>query len=69
MSPIRKSEKGGKEQESIQTNTTPDPGYTTWESDKDTIKYHKQEPKGQPLPSRWPQGSNEQTRKHDKHKT
>ena len=32
-----------------------------------TIKHHKQEPRGQSFPSRWPQGSNEQTRKHDKH--
>ena len=29
---------------------------TTWESDKNTIKHHKQEPRGQPFPSRWPQG-------------
>ena len=42
---------------------------TTWESDKNTIKHHKQEPRGQPFPSRIPQGSNEQTRKHDKLKT
>ena len=27
------------------------------------------DPRGQPFPSRCPQGSNEQTRKHDKHKT
>ena len=42
---------------------------TTLESDENTIKQPKQEPRGQPFPSRWPQGSNEQTRKHDKHKT
>ena len=42
---------------------------TTYERDKNTIKHHKREPIGQPFPSRWPQGSNEQTRKHDKHKT
>ena len=42
---------------------------TTWESDKNTIKHHKQEPRGQPFPSRLPQGSNKQTRKHNKHKT
>ena len=42
---------------------------TTRESDKITIWHHKQEPRGQPFPSRWPQGSNEQTRKHDKHNT
>ena len=29
---------------------------TTWESHKITIKHHKQEPRGQPFPSRWPQG-------------
>ena len=28
---------------------------TTWESDKNIIKHHKREPRGQPLPSRWPQ--------------
>ena len=33
---------------------------TTWESDKNTITHHKQEPKGHPFPSRLPQGSNEQ---------
>ena len=37
---------------------------TTWESDINTIKQHKQEPRGQPFPRRWPQNSNEQTRKH-----
>ena len=41
---------------------------TTLDSDKNTIKHHKQEPRGQ-LPSRWPQGSNEQTRKHGNHNT
>ena len=25
---------------------------TTWESDKNTLKHHKQEPRGQPFPSR-----------------
>ena len=28
---------------------------TTWESDKNTIKHHTEEPGGQPFPSRWPQ--------------
>ena len=27
------------------------------------------EPRGQPFPSRWPQGRNELTQKHEKHKT
>ena len=38
-------------QESIQSSTTPDPGYQ-WESDKLTFRHHKQEPRGQPFPSR-----------------
>ena len=38
---------------------------TTWESDIN----HKQEPRGQPFTSRWPQGSIEQTGKHGTHKT
>ena len=42
---------------------------TTWKSDKITVKHYKQEPRGQPFPSWWPQGSNEQTQKHGKHKT
>ena len=37
------------------------------ESDKNTIKHHKQEPKDQHFPNRWRRGSNEQTQKHDKH--
>ena len=41
----------GKDQESIQSSTTPDPGYQ-WESDNFTIKHHKREPRGQPFPSR-----------------
>ena len=28
------------------------------------LKHHKREPRGQPFPSRWPQGGNEQRRKH-----
>ena len=31
-------------------------------------KRHQQEPRGQPFPSRWPQGSNKQTQKLEKHK-
>ena len=41
--------KGDKDQELIQSSTTPDPGYQ--ESDKNTIKHHKQEPRGQPFRS------------------
>ena len=34
---------------------------TTRKSDKHTIRHHKQEPRGQPFPSRGPQGINKQT--------
>ena len=44
------SKKEGKYQESIQSSTTPDPGYQ-WESDNVTIRHHKREPRGQPLPA------------------
>ena len=55
-------QKVGKDQESIQSNTTPDPRYT-WESDNLTTRHHKREPNGQPPPSnRRPQGTNKQTR-------
>ena len=46
-----KSKKEGKDQESIQSSTTPYPGYQ-WESDNVTIRHHKREPRGQPFPSR-----------------
>ena len=38
-------------QKSIQSSTTPDPGYQR-ESDKLTVRHHKREPRGQPFPSR-----------------
>ena len=44
-----RSKKEGKDQESIQSSTTPDPGYQ-WESDNVTIRHHKREPRGQPFP-------------------
>ena len=47
----RQSKKECKDQESIQSITTPDPGYQ-WESDNFTIRHHKREPRGQPFPSR-----------------
>ena len=46
-------------------STTPDPGYHMG-NDKNIIKHHKEEPRGQPFRSKRPQGSNEQTQKHDK---
>ena len=45
------SKKESKDRESIQSSTTPDPGYH-WESDNFTIIHHKREPRGQPFPSR-----------------
>ena len=48
---IFQSTKKGKDQEPIQSSTTPDPGYQ-WESKKLTIRHHKREPRGQPFPSR-----------------
>ena len=45
------NKKEHKDQESIQSNTKPDPGYQ-WESDNVTIRRHKREPLGQPFPSR-----------------
>ena len=66
---IHISKKEGKDQELIQSSTTPDTGYQ-WESNKLTNRSHKQEPRGQPFPSRWPQGNNKQTaQKHNKHTT
>ena len=62
------SKKDGKDQEKIQSSTTSDQGYHMGKKQKYN-KHHQQEPRGQPFPSRWPQGSNEQVRKHEKHKT
>ena len=45
------SKEGYKDQELLQSSTTPDPGYQ-WESDKLTVRHHKREPRGQPFPSR-----------------
>ena len=46
-----KSKKGGKDQILTQSSTAPDPGIAR-ENDKNTIKHHKQEQRGQPSPSR-----------------
>ena len=59
--------KEGKDQESIQSSTTLDPGYQ-WESNKLTLGHNEREPRGQPFPSRWPQANNKQMHtKHNKH--
>ena len=44
------SKKDGKDKESIQSSTTPDPRYQS-ESDNVTIRHHKREPRCQPFPS------------------
>ena len=46
-----KSKKEGKDQESIQSSTTPYPGYQ-WKKNKLTIRHHKRKPRGQPFPNR-----------------
>ena len=43
---LMQSKKDGKDQASIQSSTTPDPGYQ-WESNKPTVRHHKREPRGQ----------------------
>ena len=48
---VHKSKEEDKDQESIQSSTTPDPGYQ-WESNKLTFRHHKREPRGQSFPSR-----------------
>ena len=45
------SKQKGKDKESIQSSTTPDPGYQ-WKCDNVTIRQYKREPRGQPIPSR-----------------
>ena len=62
-----KSNKEGKDQESIHNQaSTPDPGYQ-WESDKFTIRHHKREPRG---PSSDHKASiNRGAQTHNKYKT
>ena len=43
---LMQNKKDGKDQESIQSSTTPDPGYQ-WESNKLTVRHHKLELRGQ----------------------
>ena len=58
-----KIKKGGKYQESVQSSTTPDPGYHMGKWQNTINITNESQEVG------WPQDSNEQTRKHDKHKT
>ena len=48
MENFYESKKEGKDQESIQLSTIPDPGYQL-ESNKLIIRHQKQEPRGQPI--------------------
>ena len=50
MTHADKSKKEDKDQESIQSSTTPYQGYQ-WEGDNVTIRHHKLEPRGHPFPS------------------
>ena len=43
---LMQNKKDGKDQESTQSSTTPDPGYQ-WESNKLTVRHHKLELRGQ----------------------
>ena len=45
------TKKENKDQASIQSSTTPDPGYQ-WESDNVANRHHTPEPRGQPFPNR-----------------
>ena len=45
---VDESKYGCKDQESLQSSTTPDLRYQ-WESDKLTVRHHKPEPRGQPF--------------------
>ena len=38
------SKKDSKDQESIQSSTTPNPGYHVWEGGQITIRHHKPDP-------------------------
>ena len=63
------SKNGCKDQESIQSITTPDPGYQS-ESNKLTVGLHKREPRGQPFPrSDHKAHINRRLHRHSKHKT
>ena len=63
------SKKEGKDQELIQSSTTPDPGYQ-WEGDNFTLRIHKRELKVNPFPAGDHKASiNRRALKHNKNKT
>ena len=49
IKPVQRK-KDSKDQESIQSSTTPDPGYQ-WESDNVTIRHQKESQEVSPLPA------------------
>ena len=51
-----------KDQELIQSSSTPNPEHQMWEWQKHNKTLNTREPWGQPFPSRWLQGCNEQTK-------
>ena len=64
---IFESKKEGKDQESIQSSTTPNTGYKC-ESNKLTIRHHKREPIGQLFPAGDHMATkNRCAQKHNKH--
>ena len=58
---LHESKQGCKDQEPTQPRSAPDLGHQR-ESNKLTARHHKQELRGQPPPSRRPQGTYKQTR-------
>ena len=61
-----KGKKEDKDQESIQSSTTPEPG-CQWESNNFTIRQHKREPRGQPFPACYHKAFiNKRAQKHKK---
>ena len=64
-----KSKKGCKDQESIQSSTTPDPGYQ-WESDKLTVDTTNESQEVSPFPAGDHKAHiNRRAQRHSKHKT
>ena len=65
----RKSKSGCKDQESIQSSTTPDPGYQ-WESDKLIVDTTNESQEVSSFPAGYPKAHiNRRAQRHSKHKT
>ena len=67
----RNSKKGSKDLEVIQSSTKPDPRYHMgkWQKQLNITNKSQVACPPPPPPRRWTQGRNEQTRKHDNHKS